>query len=64
MEFQYANFLNPAIRLKRANMCDLLVQYLLNSEIYPLRIRAISSSLVMCFHFGKLTIIQILLEPR
>jgi hypothetical protein len=29
------------------------IQYLLNAEIYPLRIRAISSSLVMCFHFGK-----------
>jgi hypothetical protein len=29
------------------------MQYLLNAEIYPLRIRAISSSLVMCFHFGK-----------
>jgi hypothetical protein len=27
------------------------IQYLLNSEIYPLRIRAISSSIVMCFHF-------------
>jgi hypothetical protein len=27
------------------------IQYLLNSEIYPLRIRAISSSMVMCFHF-------------
>lgn len=27
------------------------MQYLLNSEIYPLRIRAISSSMVMCFHF-------------
>ncbi|THZ87200.1 putative quinate permease [Aureobasidium pullulans] len=27
------------------------MQYLLNAEIYPLRIRAISSSLVMCFHF-------------
>jgi hypothetical protein len=27
------------------------VQYLLNAEIYPLRIRAASSSLVMCFHF-------------
>lgn len=27
------------------------IQYLLNSEIYPLRIRAISSSTVMCFHF-------------
>lgn len=26
-------------------------QYLLNAEIYPLRIRAISSSMVMCFHF-------------
>lgn len=31
------------------------IQYLLNAEIYPLRIRAISSSLVMCFHFGKLS---------
>jgi hypothetical protein len=27
------------------------IQYLLNAEIYPLRIRAISSSTVMCFHF-------------
>lgn len=27
------------------------MQYLLNAEIYPLRIRAISSSMVMCFHF-------------
>ncbi|KAI9054819.1 hypothetical protein LZ554_001964 [Drepanopeziza brunnea f. sp. 'monogermtubi'] len=27
------------------------MQYLLNAEIYPLRIRAVSSSLVMCFHF-------------
>ncbi|KFZ24989.1 hypothetical protein V502_00515 [Pseudogymnoascus sp. VKM F-4520 (FW-2644)] len=27
------------------------MQYLLNAEMYPLRIRAISSSLVMCFHF-------------
>jgi sugar porter (SP) family MFS transporter len=27
------------------------IQYLLNSEIYPLRIRAISSSMIMCFHF-------------
>jgi Sugar (and other) transporter len=27
------------------------IQYLLNSEMYPLRIRAISSSMVMCFHF-------------
>lgn len=27
------------------------IQYLLNSEIYPLRIRAISSSMVMSFHF-------------
>ena len=27
------------------------IQYLLNAEIYPLRIRAMSSSLVMCFHF-------------
>lgn len=29
------------------------VQYLLNAEIYPLRIRAVSSSLVMCFHFAN-----------
>ncbi|OAP56518.1 hypothetical protein AYL99_09697 [Fonsecaea erecta] len=27
------------------------IQYLLNAEIYPLRIRAVCSSLVMCFHF-------------
>ena len=27
------------------------IQYLLNAEIYPLRIRALSSSMVMCFHF-------------
>lgn len=27
------------------------MQYLINAEIYPLRIRALSSSLVMCFHF-------------
>ncbi|KAF4634781.1 hypothetical protein G7Y89_g3306 [Cudoniella acicularis] len=27
------------------------MQYLLNAEIFPLRIRAISSSMVMCFHF-------------
>ena len=27
------------------------IQYLINAEIYPLRIRAISSSMVMCFHF-------------
>ena len=29
------------------------IQYLLNAEIYPLRIRAVSSSQVMCFHFGE-----------
>lgn len=29
------------------------IQYLLNAEIYPLRIRAVSSSLVMCFHFAN-----------
>jgi hypothetical protein len=29
------------------------MQYLLNAEIYPLRIRAISSSIVMCFHFAN-----------
>lgn len=27
------------------------IQYLINAEIYPLRIRAISSSFIMCFHF-------------
>lgn len=27
------------------------MQYLLNAEMYPLRIRALSSSVVMCFHF-------------
>lgn len=27
------------------------IQYLINAEIYPLRIRAIMSSMVMCFHF-------------
>ncbi|KAL9109298.1 MAG: hypothetical protein Q9227_006053 [Pyrenula ochraceoflavens] len=27
------------------------IQYLINAEIYPLRIRAICSSMVMCFHF-------------
>ena len=29
------------------------IQYLLNAEIYPLRIRAISSSMVMAFHFSQ-----------
>ena len=29
------------------------IQYLINAEIYPLRIRAVSSSLVMCFHFSE-----------
>lgn len=29
------------------------MQYLLNAEIYPLRIRAICSSMVMCFHFAN-----------
>lgn len=27
------------------------MQYLLNAEMYPLRIRAVCSSMVMCFHF-------------
>ncbi|KAK5942100.1 hypothetical protein PMZ80_006053 [Knufia obscura] len=27
------------------------IQYLINAEIYPLRIRAVMSSMVMCFHF-------------
>lgn len=27
------------------------IQYLINAEIYPLRIRALCSSIVMCFHF-------------
>ena len=29
------------------------IQYLINSEIYPLRLRAIGSSIAMTFHFGK-----------
>jgi sugar porter (SP) family MFS transporter len=29
------------------------MQYLLNAEMYPLRIRATCSSLVMCFHFAN-----------
>jgi len=44
------------------------IQYLLNSEIYPLRIRAISSSMVMCFHFvnqygNSRAVPSMLLEP-
>ena len=44
------------------------IQYLLNAEIYPLRIRAISSSLVMCFHFvnqygNSRAVPEMLLEP-
>ncbi|KAK9452695.1 general substrate transporter [Dipodascopsis uninucleata] len=27
------------------------LQYLINAEIYPLRVRALGSSLIMCFHF-------------
>ncbi|KAF2460218.1 MFS quinate transporter [Lineolata rhizophorae] len=27
------------------------IQYLINAEIFPLRVRALGSSLVMCFHF-------------
>lgn len=30
------------------------IQYLINSEIYPLRLRAIGGSIAMTFHFGKL----------
>lgn len=45
--------LKANVHPESTNLCDLIVQYLLNAEIYPLRIRAISSSLVMCFHFGK-----------
>lgn len=30
------------------------IQYLINSEIYPLRLRAIGGSFAMTFHFGKL----------
>jgi len=26
-------------------------QYLVNAEVYPIRLRALGSSLVMCFHF-------------
>ena len=29
------------------------IQYLINSEIYPLRLRAIGGSIAMTFHFGK-----------
>lgn len=29
------------------------LQYLINAEIYPLRIRAICSSIAMCFHFAN-----------
>lgn len=44
------------------------MQYLLNAEIYPLRIRAVSSSLVMCFHFvnqygNSRAVPEMLLEP-
>ena len=44
------------------------IQYLLNAEIYPLRIRALSSSLVMCFHFvnqygSSRAVPEMLLEP-
>jgi hypothetical protein len=42
-------------------------QYLLNAEIYPLRIRAVSSSIVMCFHFvnqyGNSRAVPIMLLP-
>ena len=44
------------------------MQYLLNAEIYPLRIRAISSSMVMCFHFvnqyGNSRAVPNMLLPR
>jgi hypothetical protein len=30
------------------------IQYLINSEIYPLRLRAIGGSIAMTFHFGEL----------
>ncbi|KFY22636.1 hypothetical protein V493_06452 [Pseudogymnoascus sp. VKM F-4281 (FW-2241)] len=43
------------------------MQYLLNAEMYPLRIRAISSSMVMCFHFvnqyGNSRAVQNMLLP-
>jgi hypothetical protein len=44
-------------------------QYLLNAEIYPLRIRAISSSMGMCSHFlnqygNSRTVPNMLLSPR
>lgn len=29
------------------------VQYLINAEIFPLRVRALGSSMVMCFHFAN-----------
>jgi hypothetical protein len=43
----------PALETDNAYSRWNSIQYLLNAEIYPLRIRAVSSSLVMCFHFGK-----------
>lgn len=29
------------------------IQYLINAEIFPLRVRALGSSIVMCFHFAN-----------
>ncbi|EZF30057.1 MFS quinate transporter [Trichophyton interdigitale] len=29
------------------------IQYLINAEIFPLRVRALGSSMVMCFHFAN-----------
>lgn len=29
------------------------IQYLISAEVFPLRIRAIGSSLLMCFHYGQ-----------
>lgn len=44
------------------------MQYLLNAEMYPLRIRALCSSLVMCFHFlnqygSNRAVLNMLLAP-
>ncbi|KAI9843753.1 MAG: hypothetical protein M1837_006113 [Sclerophora amabilis] len=44
------------------------MQYLLNAEMYPLRIRSVSSSLVMCFHFvnqyGNSRAVPLMLLPN
>ena len=29
------------------------IQYLINAEVFPLRVRALGSSLLMCFHYAN-----------